>query len=119
MTSVEQKIPIAKRRKAEFVVRDFFEMGHEESASPFLTPLARRISRNFPLKASIVSSILLAISYLLSLHKEYFPLSAILLALVYLIVGVPALINAIEDIVLKRDCNIDVLMTLAAFSAIF
>ncbi len=114
-----QNIPIGRRRKREFVVRDFFEMGLEESASPFLTPLARRISHNFPLKASILSSILLLASYLVSFHPEFGPFSAILLGSVYLIVGVPALINAVEDIVISRDCNIDVLMTLAAFSAIF
>lgn len=119
MNGQEFKIPIAKRRKKEFNARDFFEMGLEESASPFLTPLARRISRNFPLKASILSSILLAMGYFFSFHHEYLALSTILLAAVYLIVGVPALINAIEDIVLRHDCNIDVLMTLAAFSAIF
>ncbi len=112
-------IPIGRRREREFVVRDFFEMGLEESASPFLTPLARRISHNFPLKTSILASILLVISYLLSLHHAYGALSTILLASVYIIVGVPALINAIEDMVLKYDCNIDVLMTLAAFGAIF
>ncbi len=114
MTANDKKIPIARRRNRKFIVREFFEMGLEESASPFLTPLARRISRNFPLKTSIVAAILLCISYFLS-----FPFAQMLLAAVYLIVGVPALINAIEDLVLRRDCNIDVLMTLAAFSAIF
>lgn len=113
------KIPLAKRHHQEFNVRDFFEMGLEESASPFLTPLARRVSKNFPLKTSIFASLLLLASYLLSLHSGYKELSFILLAAVFLIVGVPALINAVEDLVLERDCNIDVLMTLAAFSAIF
>lgn len=119
MTSQAKKIPISRRRNREFIVRDFFEMGLEESASPFLTPLARRISRNFPLKTSIFAAILLLISYLLSLQPEYFAFSSMLLASVFLIVGVPALINSIEDLVVNKDCNIDVLMTLAAFSAIF
>lgn len=119
MNNSAYKIPIARRRKKEFLVRDFFEMGLEESASPFLTPLARRISRNFPLKTSILASMLLAAGYCLSFYPQYSALSTIVLAAVYLIVGVPALINAIEDIVLRHDCNIDVLMTLAAFSAIF
>lgn len=117
--TIEQKIPIARRRQREFIVRDFFEMGLEESASPFLTPLARRISRNLPLKASILSAFLLLAGFLLSLKHGYEPISFMLLSAVYVIVGVPALINAIEDVVIKRDCNIDVLMTLAAFSAIF
>src|SRR5262249_42497080 len=95
------------------------EMGLEESASPFLTPLARRISRNLPLKVSITAAILLLLAYLTSLHAQYFPFAAIMLAGVYFMVGVPALINSVEDIVLHRDCNIDVLMTLAAFGAIF
>src|SRR5262245_40215193 len=57
--------------------------------------------------------------YFVSLSREFYPIGAILLAAVFLIVGIPALINAVEDIAIKRDCNIDVLMTLAAFSAIF
>ncbi|MCE5292981.1 MAG: cation-translocating P-type ATPase [Chlamydiales bacterium] len=115
------QIPIATRHSHshEFDVRDFFETGLEESASPFLTPGARKLSRNFALKSSILSSFFLAISYWLSFYPQYAPISAILLASVYLIVGGPALINAVEDIFLHRDCNIDVLMTLAAFSAIF
>ena len=112
-------IPIGTRRRHEheFEVRDFFEMGLEESASPFLTPFARKLSHNFPLKASIFAAFLLAASFFLKSYS--FGLSSVLLASVYVIVGIPALINAIEDIVLRRDCNIDVLMTLAAFSAIF
>lgn len=118
-TNESVAVPIGRRRKQEFVVRDFFEMGLEESASPFLTPLARRISRNLPLKVSITAAILLFLAYISSLQPNLFPLAAILLAGVYLMVGVPALINAVEDILLRKDCNIDVLMTLAAFSAIF
>lgn len=112
-------IPIARRRKQEFIVRDFFEMGLEESASPFLTPLARRISRNLPLKVSIIAAFMLLLSYLTSLQPQLVSFAMIMLAGVYLMVGVPALIHAVEDIVLHKDCNIDVLMTLAAFSAVF
>jgi len=118
-TETSVAVPIGRRRKQEFVVRDFFELGLEESASPFLTPLARRISRNLPLKVSIGAALLLLLAYITSFQPHLYPLAAIMLAAVYIMVGVPALINSVEDILLRRDCNIDVLMTLAAFSAIF
>lgn len=117
MKEIETAVPLGRRRRQEFVFREFFELGQEESASPFLTPFARRLSRNLPLKASIFSAFLLLGAYLTA--SSFFPLSAILLASVYLIVGIPSLINSIEDIVVQKDVNIDVLMTLAAFSAVF
>lgn len=116
---MEKTIPIARRHASEFEVRGFFEMGLEESQSPFLTPFARRISENLPLKASIFSAILLLVSFLLTQKVESEAIGYIMLALVYLIVGVPALIHSVEDIIFHREVNIDVLMTLAAFSSIF
>ncbi len=114
-----QKVPFGKRRSSDpFVAHEFFALGLEESASPFLTPFARKISRNLPLKASIFAAFLLLASFLCSV-QQWYPCSFVLLAAVYLIVGAPALIHSVQDLVIAKDVNIDVLMTLAAFSAIF
>jgi Cd2+/Zn2+-exporting ATPase len=113
-----KSVPLGQRRSQEFAFREFFELGLEESASPFLTPFARKISRNLPLKASCTAAGVLFASFLCSIYG-YTELSMILLSCVFLIVGVPAVINSIEDVAWRKDVNIDVLMTLAAFAAIF
>lgn len=118
MQTAKRYSPFGARRKNPFVFHRFFEMGLEESASPFLSPKARKISQNLPLKASVFAALLLLISYLLS-NSSYEPLSQVLLIAVYIIVGSPSLIDSIDDVVFKKDINIDVLMTLAAFSAYF
>ena len=115
MTTIEQQIPLGARRKDPFVFRRFFELGLEESASPFLDQQARRLSRNLSLKVAIGAAFLLFLAYFIP--QPY--LSEIFLIAVYLIVGCPSLINSIEDVVFERDVNIDVLMTIAAFSAYF
>jgi heavy metal translocating P-type ATPase len=109
------QIPFGARRRDPFVFRTFFEMGLEESASPFFTPRARRLARHLTMKASILSLLLLALSWLL----QPSPLAEILLISVYLIAGTPSLITSIEDVFFHKDVNIDVLMTIAAFSAYF
>src|SRR5437868_2628866 len=116
--SLDPHIPLGARRENPFVFRTFFEMGQEESASPFLDEKAKRLARNFSLKASIFAAFLLLLSFLAS-YTMYAPFSQILLIGVYLIVGSSSLIDSIEDIAFKKDINIDVLMTLAAFSAYF
>ena len=115
MTTVEPTIPLGARRNDPFVFRRFFEMGLEESASPFLNERARQISRNLPLKASLFAAILLAIAFSVTTTA----ISEVLLVTVYLIAGAGPLIDSIEDICFRRDVNIDVLMTIAAFSAYF
>ncbi len=110
--------PLGARRKNPFIFRTFFEMGFEESASPFLNTIARSISRNLPLKASCLAAIFLFISYLCTYGSGGAGfVSHTLLGSVYLIAGVPLLIDSVEDVVLRRDINIDLLMTLAAFSS--
>jgi Cd2+/Zn2+-exporting ATPase len=110
-------IPIGRRRSTEAIFRKFFDMGLEESASPFLNLRSRNLARNLPLKSALVAAFLLALAFACLYVPTLAPLATILLASVYLIVGVPALINAWEDVVLKKDVNIDVLMTIAAFSS--
>ena len=94
---------------------EFFELGLPDSSSPFIKQKSRNLSRNLKLRASILAAFLLLCAFLAPFF--YFP-SSIFLIFVYFLVGAPALIDALEDLSLL-DVNIDVLMTLAAFSSVF
>lgn len=96
----------------------FFELGGEESASPFLDTQAKKISRNLALKSSCLAALLLLVAAVLR-YCVAEPLWAIPLAFVFLLVGTPALICASQDVIERKDINIDVLNTLAAFGALF
>lgn len=96
---------------------EYFGLGLEESASPFLTPKSRRWAINLTLKASIGAACLLVTAFVLSFYETLIPLSKLLLVLVYFLAGIPALIESIEDLA-DFQINIDVLMTLAAFSSV-
>jgi len=96
---------------------EYFEMGLEESASPFLTPNSRKWAKNLSLRASLFSAFLLVISFALHFYPPLMPLSYVLLIGVYFLVGIPSLIDSIEDI-LRFEINIDILMTLAAFASV-
>lgn len=96
---------------------EFFELGLEESVSPFLTQNSRRWGIDLGLKASLVAAFLLFVSFILSFSVSYAPISHFLLIVVYFLAGIPALIESIEDLT-TLDINIDVLMTLAAFSSV-
>lgn len=114
---------IAKSNEARPHVRhpvlfeEFFDLGLDESKSPFLTPSSRKWGHNLSLKTSLFAAGLLFLSLLLSFHPTLMPLSNLALTLVFFIVGVPSLIEAIEHVI-NLEINIDVLMTLAAFSSI-
>ncbi len=97
---------------------EFFEMGKEELFSPFLRPSSRRWASYLTLKASVLSAVLLFFSFLFSFSPTWLSLSHFLLVCVYFFAGIPALIEAVEDLALF-DVNIDILMTLAAFSSVF
>ncbi len=96
---------------------EFFELGLAESSSPFLTPPSRPWAVNIPLKVSLLSAGLLIASFGLSFIPALIPISYLLLVLVYFFAGVPSLIESIEDLA-NLQINIDVLMTLAAFSSV-
>lgn len=102
----------------EMLLTEFFEMGQQESVSPFLQPDSRRWSVNLTLKAALLASLLLILSFAGSFHPQTAPLSKILLIGVYFLAGIPSLIEAIEDLS-DGEINIDILMTLAAFSSVF
>lgn len=97
---------------------EFFELGQQESVSPFLIPESRHWSVNLTLKASFLATFLLIAAFALSFFPQTTFISHILLIGVYFLVGIPALIESIEDL-LDGEINIDILMTLAAFSSVF
>lgn len=96
---------------------EFFDLGKEETASPFLKPSARKWGKNLHLKSAIVAAFCLIIAYILSLFPNTLFISYFFLALVYFLAGIPSLIESIEELA-TFEVNIDMLMTLAAFSSI-
>jgi Cd2+/Zn2+-exporting ATPase len=102
--------------KTPYLFDEFFASGMEESISPFLTESSRPYGKNLSLRSSGSSALLLCLAFAFSFTSP--PLSYLFLSLVYFLVGVPALIAAISDLK-NLEINIDVLMTLAAFVAVF
>lgn len=96
---------------------EYFDMGEDAAISPFLTLESRAWAANLTLKSALLATLLLIISFLLSYYSATQPVSKVLLASVYFLVGIPALIEAIEELA-TFEINIDILMTLAAFSSI-
>nr|NGX33946.1 putative cadmium-transporting ATPase [Candidatus Anoxychlamydiales bacterium] len=100
-----------------YTFNEFFESGLEESISPFLEKKSQKWSKNLPLKTAFFCLFLLIISYVISFTNLNINIAYFLLSFIYLFVGVPALLDAIED--LKNfEINISILMTLAGFLAI-
>jgi len=97
---------------------EYFEMGRQETLSPFITPSSRALSEGLELKASICGALLLLAAFTLSFFPQSLPVSSFLLIGVYFLAGIPSLIESIEDLI-NFEVNIDVLMTLAAFSSVF
>ena len=96
---------------------EFFDLGFQETASPFLTPTSRRWGHNLPVRTALLAAALLFLSFLLSLSPGSLPLSRLALVAVFFFVGVPALIETIKNII-SIEINIDVLMTIAAFASL-
>lgn len=97
---------------------EYFEMGRQESTSPFLKPDSRRWSVNLTLKAALVAAFLLIIAFTLSFFPQWISFSHLLLVVIYFLAGIPSLIESVEDL-FEGEINIDILMTLAAFSSVF
>ena len=104
-------------KKSNVVFDEFFEMGCEDHLSPFLTPHSRRWGVNAMLNASLIATLLLIMAFGLRFVQNGMPLSHFCLVGVYFFAGIPALIESIED-TMRLEINIDILMTLAAFSSI-
>ncbi len=99
------------------IFEEFFGLGQEDTASPFLTPSSRKWAAHLTLKAALCAAIFLILSFILSFFPLLTSLSSLLLVFVYFLAGVPSLIESFEDLA-DFDINIDVLMTLAAFSSV-
>lgn len=96
---------------------EFFELDSPETTSPFIKKSSRNWGVNLTLRASLVAAFLLAVAFALSWYENLLPLSHLCLVMVYFLAGIPALIESFEDL-LDLDINIDILMTLAAFSSV-
>lgn len=96
------------------IFEEYFE-AEEESFSPFITQKTRRWGKALPLKSALFSAFLLLASFILSFFEP--TLSYPLLLGVYFLAGIPSLIESLEDLA-SLNINIDILMTLAAFSSV-
>lgn len=108
---------MANSEPTPVVFDEFFDQGFPEEQSPFLTQGSRRWGIQLDLKASLLSALFLLGAFVLHFFSNATPVSNLLLIGVYFFVGIPPLIESIEDLT-KMEVNIDVLMTLAAFSSI-
>ena len=99
------------------IFQEYFELGQEEYYSPFLKKETRKYAFNLTLRSSLFAGFLLFLSFCVSFYPQTIFLSHFFLVFVYFFAGIPALIESIEDLV-NFDINIDILMTLAAFSSI-
>lgn len=97
---------------------EFFELGLPDTASPFLTPDSRRWGKDLDLRCSLLAAGFLITSFIFSFFPFLAPASHICLLFVYFLTGIPSLIHAVYDLSVL-NVNIDVLMTLAAFSSVF
>lgn len=114
-TTLEQTI---KSSGQPLIFEEYFELGQQETLSPFITPDTRAWGAHLTLKSAFLAAILLLISFFLSFFPRAVPFSNIALLGVYFLAGIPSLIESLEDLA-NFEINIDILMTLAAFSSIF
>lgn len=107
----------ARYKHAPVVFEEYFELGQEEEKSPFLTADSTWYASNLSLRTALLSAALLLLSFGLRFVPGYEALSNIALLFVYFLAGTTSLIESIDDLA-DWDINIDVLMTLAAFSSV-
>jgi len=105
------------KKRPELFFGEFFELGQLESVSPFITIATRKWGKHLSLKTAVLSAFFLICAFLLSWNPKTLPLSYISLSMVYFLAGIPSLIDSIEELA-AYEINIDVLMTLAAFSSV-
>lgn len=96
---------------------EFFDLGKEETASPFLKPSARKWGKDLHLKSAFLAAFFLIASFICSFFPSWIYISYFFLACVYFLAGIPSLIESLEELT-SFEVNIDMLMTLAAFSSI-
>lgn len=115
--NVSLAAPNLSKKHPKMFFEEFFELGQQETSSPFITQETRHWGLNLPLKTAVLSAVFLLTAFVLSWYPQWMPFSYLSLALVYFLAGVPSLIESIEEIA-AYEINIDVLMTLAAFSSV-
>jgi Cd2+/Zn2+-exporting ATPase len=96
---------------------EYFEI-KEDEVSPFIEKSSKRWGVHLHLKTSLLAAFFLLLAFFFSFKEGLQSLGYIFLLLVYFIAGIPSLIDSLEEL-LSFEVNIDVLMTLAAFSSIF
>lgn len=106
-----------EQRSSPYLFDDYFEKGQTSANSPFVTGESRWMGKDLALRSSLGAALLLAASFAFSFFPTTYPLSSIALVTVYFLVGTPSLIDTVQDLA-ALEINIDVLMTLAAFSAV-
>lgn len=111
-------IPFSRKRLQTISFHRFFALGLDECVSPFLNLQAKKISKNFQLKISIAAAIAWGVGFLLHLFDYLPPLDQLALFFSFLVVGTPALIDAIEELFQEHRFSIDTLMTIAAFGSL-
>lgn len=106
-----------RQLKQPIQFEEFFQLDKEETVSPFIIPKSRSWGANLTLKSSIFAACLLFVAFVISFFPTLLPVAYLLLVAVYFFVGIPALIEALQDLA-ALEINIDILMTLAAFSSV-
>lgn len=117
MTPTATVTQASSLEKSPLLFDEFFQLGQPELVSPFIMPNSRRWGANITLKASLIAAGFLVFAFILSFFPLLMPISSLMLVVVYFLAGCPALIEALEDLA-SFDINIDILMTLAAFSSV-
>ncbi|WP_213358304.1 cation-translocating P-type ATPase [Chlamydiifrater phoenicopteri] len=108
------------------LMTDFLDSGMSEDKSPLLSRSGRSLSKNLPLKTSLLSLSTYLTALFLYVSRGFFPesathllhLSHLFTLITFFLAGTPAIVKSFEDLA-EREFNIDVLMTVAAFGSIF
>lgn len=97
---------------------EYLETGLEDGLSPFISPYSRHWGKHLTLKLSLLAAFLLLLAFITSYFPFLDKVSHVCLLFTFFIVGTPAFIDTVENII-DLKINIEVLMTLAAFSSAF
>lgn len=104
------------KKASPYFFDDFFASGLSESVSPFLTKSSRSWGKHLPMMRAIIGAFLWVIAFTFSFtHQEF---SFLFIPIIYFLCGIPSLVSAIDDLK-NLEININILMTAAAFLALF
>ena len=83
-----------RHKDSSTLLSQFFDLGQQESVSPFLEKKSKNWSVHLFLKASILATLLLIVSFTLSFFPETKALSHLTLVFIYFLAGIPSLIES-------------------------